>query len=112
MHPFEKRLEGILSPATCASGTVGTTSALLIADSTYDGIEMRRRVRVMNTHATQYLGVATIARGATATAETLAASYNVAPAGGVLDIVIGPLVRLAVVGGGAGTTYNVCVSDV
>lgn len=112
--PLEQGFNAAFTPLNnpvVGSGSVGTTSSLLVADHTGILPHNVRRVRIYNTHATQILGVYLADRGAVATGGIFSDSVQIPP-GQVWSAAIVAARRLLVIGSGAGTTFNFLVDDV
>jgi hypothetical protein len=93
------------------SGFAGTDGALMCADHPGNRLHNVRRVRVYNTHATQILGVALLARGADPSTASFANSVKIPP-GQVWAAAIDAKHRLVVIASAATTGYNYLVDDV
>lgn len=92
------------------AGSVGTTSAVLLADLTTR--DTCRRIRIVNTHGTQSLALFIVPAGQAAGAEAVT-TVGGAPvmAGTEWSFVITGAERVLIVGSGAATTYNGFSSD-
>jgi hypothetical protein len=100
----------ISTPPTIIDGDVGTTPPDDITASVADGYAGVRRVRVVNTHATNHLGVL-YAQRPSFNAGGIAASTRIMP-GASFEFLINASVNISLVGSAAATTYNVTISDV
>jgi len=99
-----------LTPALI--NTVGTASAVLFTDlATTTGITSRR-IRIVNTHATQQLALFVVPNGQAPASETTASlnAMIVMPGASESFVVEGPM-RVLVAGSGAATTFAAVASD-
>lgn len=94
-----------------ASSTVGVAPQDLLADILANLPHNTRRIRVVNTHATQIVSLILKAAGAAYAAETHLLGMQIL-AGQSLTIVVTSRIKVGIVGSAAGSTYNYTVSDV
>lgn len=110
----ERALQGSLGPVntvpTVVDGSVGTTSQLLTADSTADRKSGIRRVRLVNTHASNLLTLAIKAFGDAGTTYAVTDGMRILP-GGEVNVVVSANLSLIIVASAASTTYNAVISD-
>jgi hypothetical protein len=92
-------------------GSIGSTSALLLADHPGNLAHNVRRTRIVNTHATQNLGLCLLAKGADATTGSISHCILIL-ANSMWSGAISANHRLCVIGSGPATTYSYMVSDV
>lgn len=104
---IQSSLGAIRSVPTFSSTTVGTSATLAIADAASShGV---RRVRLLNKHASNFLGLILLAAGATVSG-SLADSIQVGP-GQALEIVVGANMRMALIASASSTDFNLAVHD-
>lgn len=100
-----------LTPALI--NTIGTTSAVLFTDLIRpDGCSQIRRVRIVNTHATQTLALFTVALAQAPGAESVTSlNAMVVVAGGTESLLVESTQRILIVGSGAATTFQAVSAD-
>ena len=91
------------------AASVGTTPIVLFADLTTPG--SIRRVRVVNTHASQNLALVLVPLGQAPGAQTVADGALI-PAGATFSVPIMATQRILIVGSNAATTFNASTSDI
>lgn len=104
----------INAPLTAALiNTVGTSSAVLFTDLPFtNATPLVRRVRIVNTHATQSLALFTVALAQAPGAESVTSlNAMVVVAGGTESLLVESTQRILIVGSGAATTFQAVSAD-
>ncbi len=108
---LQMAFSAISSMPTVVSGVIGTTPTLATADAADTTGSGVRRVRILNKHATQFLGLLLQPAGqAVDTSKTIANAIQIAPQA-TLDVLVKNSLRLVLVADGASTNYNLTVDE-
>lgn len=105
---IQSALGAIRSAPSFSSSTVGTTPTVPIVDASSS--HGTRRVRLVNKHSSNWLGLALVAQGADYSACTLANSFQVPP-GQPFEILVGANLRVVLIASAASTDYSLGIHD-